>query len=371
MCPLEPVTHLLTAACVGRAGLNRTTGLATLTLVLAAEAPDADMLFFLGGSVTGFKHHRGLTHSFLGAPLVAAVTLAGVYGIYRLMRRRGWQSKVPPRWGLLYAYALFSALTHILLDFTNNYGVRPLLPFNWHWYSWDIVHIVDPVVLTALILGLVTPALLGLVSDEVGARKLQFRGRGGAIFALVCLVAIVFFRDFEHRRAVAALNSVTFRGQDALRVSAFPSMINPFSWSGVVETRDSFEVLPVDSGSGQLDPQNQAVIRYKPEETPVTLAAKNSRLGHVYLDWAQYPLLDVTSLPAGAGYQARFQDLRFARAEALAQGQQPVLAGHVELDPQLRIIDEYMGRPPVEDRKQLRAQPAAARSVSGTPAGSP
>jgi inner membrane protein len=346
MCPLEPVTHLLTAACIGRAGLNRTSGLATLTLVLAAEAPDADMLLFFGGSVTGFQHHRGFTHSFLGAPLVAAVTLAGVYGIYCLMLRRGRRPKVPPRWGLLYAYALLSALMHILLDFTNSYGVRPFAPFNRRWYSWDIVDIVDPVILAALILGLVTPSLLGLVSDEVGARKPQFRGRGGAIFALICFAALVSLRDFEHRRAVAALNSVTFRGEDAVRVSAFPSMVNPFVWTGVVETRDFFEVLPVDSGSGQLDPQNRAVIRYKPEETPVTLAAKNSRLGHVYLDWAQYPLVEVAALPARAGHRVQFQDLRFARAEALDQNRSLPLTGNVELNPVLRVEDQYLGRPP-------------------------
>lgn len=352
MCPLEPVTHLLTGACMGRAGLNRTTGLATLTLVLAAEAPDADMLGFFGGSVTGFQHHRGFTHTLLGAPFVASGVVAGVYGIYRLMQKRGWRSKLPPRWGLLFVYALLSSLVHILLDFTNSYGVRPFAPFNSRWYSWDIVHIVDPVILVVLFLSLVAPALLGLVSDEVGARKPQFRGRGGAVFALVFFAAVIFFRDFEHRRAVIALNSVTFRGQDALRVSAFPSMTNPFSWSGVVETKDFFEVLPVDSGSGQLDPQNQAVLRYKPEETPVTLAAKNSRLGHFFLDWAQYPLVDVTALPAGGGYQVQFQDLRFARAETLSQGDPPVLAGHVELDPQLRVIDQYMGRPPTESRRR-------------------
>src|SRR5262249_36232707 len=335
---------------MSRAGLNRTTGLATLTLVVPAEAPDADMLFFFGGSVTGLQHHRGFTHSFLGAPVVAAVTLAGVYGIYRLMQRRGRHPKLPPRWGLLFAYALLSALIHILLDFTNNYGVRPLLPFNWHWYSWDIVHIIDPVILGALLLGLITPALLGLISDEVGGRKPQFRGRGGAVFALPCFVAMVFLRDFEHRRAVAALNSVTFHNQDALRASAFPSMISPFQWSGVVETKDFFEVVPVDSGSGQLDPQNLSVIRYKPEETPVTLAAKSSRLGRVYLDWAQYPLVEVGALPARAGYRVQFQDLRFARAETLAENRSLPLTGNVELNPVLRVEDQYLGPPPREAR---------------------
>src|SRR5215471_4261528 len=352
MCPLDPVTHLLTGACMGRAGLNRTTSLATLTLVLAADAPDADMLGFLGGSVTGFQHHRGFTHTLLGAPVVAAVTVAGVYGIYRMMQRRGWTPKLPVRWGLLFVLALLSSLVHILLDYTNSYGVRPFAPFNPRWYSWDVVNIVDPVILVVLFLGLVAPALLGLVSDEVGARKPKFRGRGGATFALVFFAAVVFFRDFEHRRAVTALNSVTFRGQDAVRVSAFPSMTNPFSWSGVVETKDFFEVLPVDSGSGQLDPQNQAVLRYKPEETPATLSAKKSRLGRFFLDWAQYPLLDVTALPAGEGYQVQFRDLRFARAETLSQGEPPVLAGYVELDPRLRVSDESMRRPPSESRRR-------------------
>ena len=65
---------------MGRAGLNRKTALATLTLTLAAEAPDLDVLSRFGGPAFGFAHHRGFTHSFLGVPLDAAVKVncAGV-----------------------------------------------------------------------------------------------------------------------------------------------------------------------------------------------------------------------------------------------------------------------------------------------------
>src|SRR5215470_40234 len=104
MSPLEPVTHLLTGACVSRAGLNRKTGLATLTLVLASEASDLDVFSYFPGSVAGLQHHRGITHSLVGAPFVAAFTLAGVYGIYRILKRRNWSPKVPPNWKLLYVY---------------------------------------------------------------------------------------------------------------------------------------------------------------------------------------------------------------------------------------------------------------------------
>jgi inner membrane protein len=42
---MEPVTHFLTGACIGRAGLNRKTAYATLAAVLAAEAADLDILW--------------------------------------------------------------------------------------------------------------------------------------------------------------------------------------------------------------------------------------------------------------------------------------------------------------------------------------
>jgi inner membrane protein len=241
---------------------------------------------------------------------------------------------------------------HILQDFTNNYGVRPLAPWNPRWYSWDIVSIVDPIMLVALILGLSAPGILTLIQEEVGAGRSRFRGRGGAIFALTCLAIVILVRDIEHRRAVAALNSLTYHNEDPLSVSAYPFPINPFVWGGVVETRDFFEMLQVDSLAGQIDPQNQARIRFKPAETPVTLAAKKSRLGQVYLDWARYPLVTSESLPDHAGSLVQFQDLRFAHAVNFFRDSDPPLAGYVELDPQLRVIDEYMGRREAQRRSR-------------------
>ncbi len=85
---LEPLTHFLTGACLGRAGLNRKTALATLTLTLATESPDIDMLAYFRGSVFGFAHHRGFTHSLIGAPLMAAFVIGLVRGWYALMKGR-------------------------------------------------------------------------------------------------------------------------------------------------------------------------------------------------------------------------------------------------------------------------------------------
>lgn len=361
---MDPVTHMLTGACLSRAGLNRKTALATLTLVLATESPDIDSITYFGGPVAGLQHHRGITHSFLGAPFVAAIVVAGVYGIYRLMEARRKargagsayaetssaqsttvQPRQQPNWKLLYAYALLGTMVHLFQDFTNNYGLRPFAPFNPKWYSWDIVYIVDPVMLLAMILALTLPALMALVTEEIGSRKPQFRGRGAAICALIGVALVIFVRDFEHRRAVNALNSRTYQNQEPLRASAFPLMFNPLAWNGVVETRDFFHMVPVDSGSGEVDPLNLGIVRFKPEETPVTLAAKRSKLGRVYLDWAAYPLVTVEDIEGGR-HKVEFEDLRFESVEGVAQHRRPALTGTVILDRQLHVEEMYTGRLP-------------------------
>jgi inner membrane protein len=332
---------------MSRAGLNRKTGLATLTMVLAAEGPDIDAVSYIGGTVNGLQHHRGITHSFVGAPFIAAITVGVVYGIYRLILKSGRQTKLPPNWKLLYGYAMLGSLSHILLDFTNNYGVRPFEPFNFKWYSWDVAFIIEPVIVGALLLGLILPGLFSLVTEEIGARKAPFRGRGGAIFALVCFAVVLVVRDFEHRKAVNALQAITYHDQDPIRASAFPTSINPFVWNGVVETHDFFETVAVDSNAGQIDPQQNATIRYKPEETAVTLAAKKSRLGRVFLDWAQYPVVETDRLSGERGYIVRFLDLRFNalrfNSNAARRSGRSILSGTVVLDSKLNVVDMYMG----------------------------
>src|SRR5262249_11472418 len=162
---------------------NRKTALATATMTLAAEAPDIDVLGSFKGPVFGFGHHRGFTHSFLGMVLIAAAVVALVYVVWRLRGRKLNNPGLPPRWGMLFCVAYLAGLTHILLDFTNNYGVRPFWPFSEKWYSWDIVFIADPVILLFLLGGLILPGLFGLVDKELGVRVRGPRGRWGAMMA--------------------------------------------------------------------------------------------------------------------------------------------------------------------------------------------
>src|SRR5580658_5868859 len=85
---MEPITHFLTGACIGRAGLNRKTAYATLAAVLAAEAADLDVVWSLRGPVEGLKHHRGITHTLIGAPVVAGVIVGLVALLHIWLERR-------------------------------------------------------------------------------------------------------------------------------------------------------------------------------------------------------------------------------------------------------------------------------------------
>jgi inner membrane protein len=337
---------------MGRAGLNRKTALATLTLTLAAEAPDLDVISGFRGHVFGFAHHRGFTHSFLGILLDAMVVVGFVYLIWCLRKRKASDPNLPPRWGLLFFYACLAGLSHILLDFTNNYGVRPFWPFSEKWYSWDIVFIWEPVMWVLLLLGLLAPPLFSLIDKEIGVRQRGPRGRIAASLALFGIVLMWGVRDFEHRRAVASLQARTYQGADPRRVSAYPTLVNPFHWYGVVETSNFFVLAPVDSLTPEVDPEGELEIRYKPEETPVTLTAKKSYWGRVYLSWAQYPITETEALQLG--YLVRFQDLRYVQMpnlfsrlmgrQAGRNGSRPsALGAAVQVDKNLHVVGDVLG----------------------------
>jgi inner membrane protein len=346
---MEPVTHFLTGAVLARSGFNRRTAYATLAMTLAAEAPDLDVLWGFAGPVAAFQHHRGITHTFLGAPFVALAVTGAVYLWHRLRQTRVPEgrnsnlgstgtsstpsvglSRIKPNWFLIWLFSFFAVLSHLLLDFTNNYGLRPFFPFNPRWYSWDIVFIFEPLMFLALLGALVLPAIFGLADREIGAARQPFRGRGWAIAALGFIAILYAVRNAEHERALNLLRASTL-SEPTLRVAAEPSPINPFQWRGLAETADFYQSASVNTRADTVDTDTDRIL-YKPPVTMSTLAAKRSWLGQVYLDWSKWPVVtDLGSVPApGSGaipglpaplptwHTVEFRDLRFTDSPGLS-----------------------------------------------------
>jgi inner membrane protein len=335
---MEPITHFLTGACIGRAGLNRKTAYATLAAVLAAEAADIDILWGFAGPVEELKHHRGITHTFIAVPVVAAVAVGMVWVFNRWWkgRRRRTSSelnlnaKAPPaiRWGWLYLTALISALCHLLLDWTNNYGLRPFYPFNPRWYAGSFVFIFEPVLWALLLAALVIPGLLGLVGGEIGARRTAFRGRGWAIFALTGMVLLWGWRWAEQGRARALVENTQIAAAPVKRLALEPYMINPFRWHAILETDAYYQTAEIDTRTGEIGSDPRQDVIFKPPVTAATEAAKRTLLGQVYLDWGTWavvrdvgpepipgpvPGLAPPQLPPNRQWTTvEFTDLRFA-----------------------------------------------------------
>jgi inner membrane protein len=315
---MEPVTHFLTGACLGRAGFNRKTAYATLAMTLAAEAPDLDVLWGFHGPVSGFEHHRGITHTLIAAPFIALVVTAAVWLFHRFRRK---PPKIPVRWLLVWLFAMIAVLSHLLLDFTNNYGLRPFFPFNPRWYSWDIVFIFEPMMFLALLGALIMPLIFGLADREIGARKPLFRGRGWAIAALVFIVALYGLRNAEHAHAIELVRNAGNGKEPIRRIGVEPFPINPFKWYAIAESPSYYQTSVVYSRSDTVDTDAGALI-YKPDTTLATLVAKRSWLGQVYLDWSEFPLVSDRGLfqppgrkvdPPQTGWNTvEFDDLRFS-----------------------------------------------------------
>jgi inner membrane protein len=316
---MEPVTHFLTGACLARTGFNRRTAYATLAMTLAAEAPDLDVFWSLRGPVAGFEHHRGITHTFLGAPVVALAVTAAVWLWHRSRRE---QPILAPRWALVWLFSLLAALSHIFLDWTNNYGVRPFFPFNPRWYSLDIAFILEPVIFAALLTALVVPAIFGMADREMGAGKPLFRGRGWAIAAMVIIGIDLGVRAVEHHRALHLVSNTRFGDLPVLRAGAEPYPVDPFRWFAIVETAGYYQTGFVSTWAETVETSDRDDVIFKPPVTPATVAAEHSWLGRVYLDWARFPVVTdrghanlVASdelAPQPQDTAVEFKDLRFA-----------------------------------------------------------
>jgi inner membrane protein len=334
---MDNLTHTLVGLMLSRVGLDRLNGERRGTaaiMMLAANAPDIDAYPFFTSQLDYLEIHRGYTHALVFAPVVALLPVAIVWAV----------TKQRPGVGAWIA-SMIAVLSHLVLDWTNVYGIRMLLPFSDRWLRADITSVIDPLIWVILLLAVGLPGLLGLVSSEIGARKSNTTKRVWAGIALLALTGYELARWTSHERALGAMNALLYKDERAQRVYAFPDGFGLTQWRGLVEGETFFYEMPVDfSGNFTM---RDAKLDYKVGNAPTVDAARTTRAFQVFGSfnqvpfWRISPLVDVT--------RVELLDLRFG---SLAQS---AFMATAMVEPDGRIRDVAFGMLP--DVKGIRTEP--------------
>ena len=358
---MDNLAHSLVGLAAAKAGLEKLSPGATAICILAANAPDGDVAVLLLTDRWTFLHyHRHITHSIVGTLAIALLLPLLFWLGDRLIAR--WRSR-PPRVrlkGLLIASLIVSA-THPFMDWTNNYGVRLLLPWSSQWFYGDLVFIVDPFIW--LVLGgaaflltsrrkwqlgiwlMVVSALTYAVMTATAERGLTnaFLLKSIWVVAITCLVvahrlgvvqrwgpkiawaafgvlvsywiglAVVHSIALHEVRMVAA-TLARQNGETVTDMAAMPTLANPFHWQCVVETDHAayrFEISLTNSASNL-----SGLSRFERADifnSPFVVRAADDRRAKIFLGFARFPVFQVAGADCVTETIVQLADLRYTQ----------------------------------------------------------
>ncbi len=138
---MDNVCHTLVGAAIGEAGLKSRTRFGNPALMIASNLPDIDVLVFATGT-PAVSFRRGWTHGVLAQALLPLAFVACLL-LWDRWRPSTDSSGPPARASALLLISYVGVLSHVFLDYLNNYGVRLLMPFSGRWFYGDTLFIAD------------------------------------------------------------------------------------------------------------------------------------------------------------------------------------------------------------------------------------
>ena len=112
--------------------------------MIAANAPDIDVVGYLGGEYFALAFRRGITHGWPAMIVLPFLVTVTMLAWDRWVRRRRHPGAPPARPVPLLALSALGVATHPALDWMNTYGMRWGLPFDPSWTYGDALFIMDP-----------------------------------------------------------------------------------------------------------------------------------------------------------------------------------------------------------------------------------
>lgn len=300
-------THTFVGLAIARTGLDDWVPRAAATAVIASNLPDIDILSDLNSMPSYIEYHRGITHSLVGIP-VLSLALAGAMYIFT---RSFWKT---------FVVALLAMATHPILDYSNTYGLRPFLPFDGTWYYGDTLFIIDPIM--DLIL------LLGLLAGEF-FKKIRWVMSFAAIMVVMLYIGT---RIHARNEAQAQLDDYTARVSDFEKSAVLPRLLDPWTWDGIVETKDSIFKVNIDT----TEVVTKEVARMPLLQTSKMVAqAAMAPSAATLLEFARFPVARIQGMQFG--YRVTFLDFRFYDETSHTS-----FAAEVQMDQSLAVTKETL-----------------------------
>jgi inner membrane protein len=289
---LDNICHALTGAAIAEAGFRQRTRFATPALLIAANLPDIDVLAFVSDT-PAVALRRGLTHGPIAQVFLPLLLTAG----FVLLDRRTRDADTPRLrpWVLLLA-SYIGVLTHVGMDWLNNYGVRLLMPLTDRWFYGDAVFIIDPWLWLML-------ALAVVVSRRWSA---PWGARAGLVVATIYIAAMVASAAAARQKVIDAWTQAKGQSPRALMVGPVP--VNPFRKTVIIDAgsyyeRGTFEWWPTRV---RFDPQH---VQKNDGHPAAIRAAQTDSDFRAVLIWARFPYY--TLVPVDSGTRVMLGDMRF------------------------------------------------------------
>jgi inner membrane protein len=294
---MEKVTHTIVGLMLARVGLEKTTPRGAAMMMLAANIPDIDGIYYFVDAQRYIEYHRTYTHTVLFMPLMALLAMLLVRAKF------SWRA---------HAAAMIGVFSHLLVDWVTFYGIPMLLPFSHHRFRLDIVRLYDPWIAVILFGVLFTTKLFE--EREIG--KPGAARRGFAWAALLLFLTFACGRMLARQRAMETLSAAVYQGARPQRVTALPDPMHPLVWRGIVEggpEGNGFTALTEVDLTRDFDPAVARIYHSAPR-SPAIEAALATRPFQIFTEFSESPFTTETRLPKGTLVQ--LTDLRFGIPEA-------------------------------------------------------
>lgn len=256
---MDPLTHILIGT--GVAGLTghplSMNSPVQLGILIGSIVPDLDIIYQFKGHMKYLRHHRGFSHSIPGIAISSLVIALALKVFFP------WAGVGP-----IVLWTFLGALSHIMVDIFNSYGVKVLLPLCRKMLTFNLLMIFDPILVAIFVPNLIF-------------HKAPFTT---AFISFILLSFYLIFR-WQLKRRVRYYLARKFRNRQTGIIIVMPSNYSILGWDFLIETSQEFIIGHVSGFSWRTGLRCRLA---KEKNNLLIQMAMESKLGQIFQEFTPY-----------------------------------------------------------------------------------